>query len=339
MSAKMSSASPSKEALSTPYMTGLLNYFKLKAITTVSSLMSLTHKTQHPPTLTKQLDPSLGPTRIFFPPNANQTSAPLPTLFSIHGGGFCFGAPIDDDHINARLAADGILVISIPYPFAPTHPFPAPLAAIASQMQKALSDPELPIDSSRLGLIGFSAGGNLALAVQQLAETPKVKAAVAFYPPVDFMLSKEQRLQKRVPIARSEPDMLAPLASLFEWAYIPAGTSLKDPSLSPRYAARSMLCEWLFVVGAERDMLCTEDGEMVAGWLGEEWGESGRDEMVGNDGKTRWLRVNGQKHAYTHEIPPVTAKETVVAREERKRKDVEVLEDVGSWLMNGPFKK
>ncbi|KAE8448157.1 hypothetical protein EG329_009761 [Mollisiaceae sp. DMI_Dod_QoI] len=195
--------------------------------------------------------------------------------------GSVFHAPIDDDHINARLAADGILVISIPYPFAPTHPFPALLAAIASQMQKALPDSELPIDSSRFGLTGFSAGGNLALTVQQLAETPKVKAAVAFYPPVDFVISKEQRLEKRVPIFRL----------------------------------------------------------VIRRCLGEDWGENGRDDTVGSDEKTRWLRINGQKYSYTHDIPPITAKETVEAREERKRKNVEVLEDIGTWLMNGPFKK
>ncbi len=96
---------------------------------------------------------------------------------------------------------------------------------------------------------------------------------------------------------------------------------------------------WLFVVGAERDMLCTEAGEMVAGCLGEDWGENGRDDTVGSDEKTRWLRINGQKYSYTHDIPPITAKETVEAREERKRKNVEVLEDIGTWLMNGPFKK
>ncbi|RDW63650.1 hypothetical protein BP6252_11195 [Coleophoma cylindrospora] len=310
----------------------------LKSVSYIGSTIAA-NKTKFPPTITKKLHPSLAPARIFFPPNTDKTSAPLPTIFSIHGGGFCMGLPANDDHINARLAAKGILVIALPYPLAPANSYPAPLVALASQIQKALADTEFPIDTSRIGLMGSTAGGNLALAIQQLDEVPKIEATIVFCPPVSFTLTVPERLESLVPTARSKDDFLTPWVSRMEWAYIPAGTSLEDPKLSPKFASRNTLSEWIFVVGAEHDILCTEAGEMVAEWLGEEYGENGRDEMTGKDGKIRWLLAKGQKHSYDHDIPPVIANETPEQRKERKRVDEEIWKKVETWLIDGPFRK
>ena len=271
--------------------------FSLKSLTYVGSTIAA-YKTKFPPTITKKLHPSLAEARIFFPPNTDKTGVLLPTVFSIHGGGFCMGQPANDDHINARLAANGILVIALPYPLAPLNPYPAPLVALVSQMQKALTDSELPIDASRIGLMGSSAGGNLVLALQQLSEAPEIKATIVFCPPVTFTLTVPEKLERRTPAARSKDDSLASWAPRMEWGYIPAGTPLNDPKLSPTFASLNSLSEWIFVVGAEYDILCTEAGNMVAEWLGEEYGEDGRDEMTGKDGKIRWVLARGQKHAY-----------------------------------------
>lgn len=269
----------------------------LKSVSYVGSTIAA-YKTKFPPTITKKLHPSLAEARIFFPPNTGKSSDPLPTLFSIHGGGFCMGQPASDDHINARLAANGFLVIALPYPLAPANSYPAPLVALVSQMQKALTDSDLPIDASRIGVIGFSAGGNLALTIQQLDEAPEIKATIVFCPPVSFGLTVRELLERRTPAARSKDDFLAPWVPRMEWGYVPAGTSLEDPKLSPKFASLNSLSEWIFVVGAECDVLCAEAGEMVAKWLGEEYGENGRDEMSGKNGKIRWLLAKGQKHSY-----------------------------------------
>lgn len=269
----------------------------IKSLSYVGSTIAA-YKTEFPPTITKKLHPSLVEARIFFPPNADKTSGLLPTVFSIHGGGFCMGQPANDDHINARLAANGILVIALPYPLTPTNSYPAPLVALVSQMQKALADSELPIDASRIGLMGSSAGGNLALAVQQLDAAPEIKATMVFCPPVSFTLTVPEMLEKRTPAAQSKDDFLAAWAPRMEWGYIPAGTSLEDPKLSPKFASVSALSEWIFVVGAENDILCAEAGEMVAEWIGDEYGENGRDEMTGKGGKIRWVLAKGQKHSY-----------------------------------------
>lgn len=222
------------------------------------------------------------------------------------------GQPANDDHINARLAANGILVIALPYPLAPANSYPAPLVALVSQMQSALTDSDLPIDGSRIGLMGSSAGGNLALAIQQLDEAPEIKATIVFCPIVDFTLTVPELLERRTPAARSKDDFLAQWKPRMEWGYIPAGTSLEDPKLSPKYASINSLSEWIFVVGAEYDILCADAGEMVAEWIGEEYGENGRDEMSGKNGKIRWALASGQKHSYGRSsdfkriIPPST---------------------------------
>lgn len=269
----------------------------LKSLSYVGSTIAL-YLAKFPPTITKKFHPSLGEARVFFPPNTDKTSILLPTVFSIHGGGFCMGQPVNDDHINARLAANGILVIALPYPLAPANSYPAPLVALISQMQKALKDPELPIDASRIGLMGSSAGGNLALAVQQLNDAPKIKATIVFCPPVTFTLTVVEMLERRAPAARYMDDFLAPWVPRMEWGYIPAGTSLEDPKLSPKFATLDSLSEWIFVVGAEYDILCAEAGNMVAEWIGEDYGENGLDEMTGKDGKIRWVLAKGQKHSY-----------------------------------------
>ena len=282
----------------------------LKSFAYVGSTIAA-RKTKFPPTITKKLHPSLGEARIFFPPNYTSTgksrSDPLPTLFSIHGGGFCMGQPANDDHINARLAANcGVLVIALPYPLAPGNSYPAPLHALVSQMRRALqttgTTEDLPIDTSRIGVIGFSAGGNLAFTIQQLDEAvPEIKATIAICPPVSFGLTVPELLERRTPAARAKgDDFLAPWVPRMEWGYVPAGTPLEDPKLSPKFATLNSLSEWIFVVGAEYDVLCAEAGAMVAKWIGEEeeYGENGREEMSGRDGKIRWVLAKGQKHSY-----------------------------------------
>ncbi|KAM7183200.1 hypothetical protein V8F33_013727 [Rhypophila sp. PSN 637] len=110
------------------------------------------------------------PIRIFFPSYHDLTSpALLPTLFTIHGGGFTVGYASDDDKWN-RTFADSytIMVISLNYSKAPWACFPAPLHDVEALYHAVLNDESLPIDRMRTALCGFDAGANLALALSQL---------------------------------------------------------------------------------------------------------------------------------------------------------------------------
>lgn len=117
---------------------------------------------------------------IFFPSSYDQTSpATLPALFTIHGGGFCLGHQRDDDEWNRTFAdTHSVLVISLNYSKAPTYPFPTAPHDIEALVLAALEDASLPIDrsahapASRTAILGFSAGGNLALSVSRMSDPP-----------------------------------------------------------------------------------------------------------------------------------------------------------------------
>ncbi|OAA57996.1 spindle pole body component [Niveomyces insectorum RCEF 264] len=69
------------------------------------------------------------PIRIFFPADYDQTSPkPLPSVFTIHGGGFCIGVNRDDDEYNRDLAdTHRVLVVSMNYSKSPAVTFPVAL--------------------------------------------------------------------------------------------------------------------------------------------------------------------------------------------------------------------
>lgn len=218
---------------------------------------------------------------IFFPSSYDQSSPKtLPTLFTIHGGGFCIGHIRDDDEWN-RAFADGqdVLVIALNYSKAPGAPFPTGLHDIEALLLAILADESLPIDRtsraghSRTAILGFSAGGNLALTVSQLpsirthAQAPA--AAVSVYGYLDLSVPPADKLASR-PYKRSldkprgdDVDALSALVPTFDWSYVPYGQDLRDPLLSPIFAPRENLPPFVGLVAAELDMLAHESWRMA----------------------------------------------------------------------------
>ncbi|KAL2150473.1 hypothetical protein VTH82DRAFT_7036 [Thermothelomyces myriococcoides] len=149
------------------------------------------------------------PIRVFFPSSYDQTSSiTLPTLFTIHGGGFCIGHQRDDDEWNRAFAdSHSVLVISLNYSKAPEYPFPTAPHDVQALLLAALDDESLPIDrsarapASRTAILGFSAGGNLAMSVSQLPavrEHPLTpRAVVTVYGYMDLSCPPHEKLQNR----------------------------------------------------------------------------------------------------------------------------------------------
>lgn len=221
---------------------------------------------------------------IFFPAKYDQTSAEaLPLLISIHGGGFCLGQARDIDAWN-RTFSDKfqVLLVSLNYSKAPLAPFPTGLYDLEAVILAVLADESLPIDrssySSRQGLsrtaiAGFSAGGNLALAVSQL---PSIRthplapaAAVSVYGCVDLSVPPREKARNRPykptmgPPRGGPTDGLLRLCPTFDWSYIPYGHDLRDPLLSPAYARREDLPPFVCLVAAELDMIAHEGWRMA----------------------------------------------------------------------------
>ncbi|KAI1099229.1 alpha/beta-hydrolase [Jackrogersella minutella] len=354
-----------------PVLSRLSNGITIYAIQTLGQLslwyQDWSSPPKVPPTIIKTYEcrPTL-PIRIFFPksydPKASQ--APLPTLFSIHGGGFCLGRPNDDDEWNASFASmNNVLVIALNYRKAPSYPFPTATHDVEALMLAAFDDESLPIDKDRIAVGGFSAGGSLTLSVCQLPsirEKVKPSAAIPVYAVVDKGIPQEVKLQTRYykpelsPGIRGDPtDFLAMMSPIFLWSYIEPGVSMSDPLLSPYFAPRDALPPHIFFVSCELDQLAHEAWCMaskLAGRpeptlfdkVGREKPSAGKGELILDDetfafehmedgGKSgvRWLLLPDQVHGFDR-LPPNWHKEE--SMEDAKLKEAAYQKIVGDWL-------
>jgi acetyl esterase len=122
------------------------------------------------------------PIRIYRPtenPNA-------PAIVFFHGGGWVLSTLDIFDSSLSRLAnKSGATIISVFYQKAPEHPFPIPFDDCYESLLWVLANAEeLKIDPTKVGVMGDSAGGNLASAVALKARDNGVKLAlqVLIYP-------------------------------------------------------------------------------------------------------------------------------------------------------------
>lgn len=102
-------------------------------------------------------------------------------------------------------------------------------------------------------------------------------------------------------------------ADAIEWGYIPSGQDRKNSLLSPCFADKEDLPEWICMIGAQHDLLCREARDMIFGLAGqrirveEDMIEQGRER--GTDwgwehGMYKWLLVQGVRHGFTDTFWP-----------------------------------
>jgi acetyl esterase len=109
------------------------------------------------------------PVRVYRPP---QTAAvPAPLVVNFHGGGYVQGDLDQSDWFCGQVALlSGAVVVSVDYRLAPEHPFPVPAQdAYAATAALAAEPGRWGIDPTRIGVMGDSAGGNLATVVCLMA--------------------------------------------------------------------------------------------------------------------------------------------------------------------------
>ena len=116
-----------------------------------------------------------------------------PSIVYLHGGGWVVG-DLDSHDGSCRLLADvtGCVVVAVDYRLAPEHPFPAAVEdSLAAYRWVQEHHAELGTEAGRVGVMGDSAGGNLAAVVAQVTRTGEVPAPVAqclVYPGTDAHL-------------------------------------------------------------------------------------------------------------------------------------------------------
>jgi acetyl esterase/lipase len=125
-------------------------------------------------------------------------SGTYPGVVMIHGGAWVAGDKLNDAGHARKLAERGYVVMVINYRLAPKHKHPAQIDDCFDALQW-LSEhaDECGVDTDRLGVFGYSAGGHLAalLATDPRPAMPRIKACVAGGAPCDLtMVPLESRL-------------------------------------------------------------------------------------------------------------------------------------------------
>lgn len=128
------------------------------------------------------------------------------------------GSPRDDEGFTSLLTAKGAVVVSVGYRPGPWYRYPtAHHDAVDAVLWLWEHSAEYGVDRNRTVLVGFSAGGLLALTVPVMlwarakekggegkdAEwgMGRVKGIVAFYPPFGWSRTREKRMESN-PISR-----------------------------------------------------------------------------------------------------------------------------------------
>ena len=113
-----------------------------------------------------------------------------PIVVQVYGGAWQHGAPSDFSNFATWLASSGYVVIAIDYRHAPAWRWPAQIDDIDTALQwVATHAVDYGGDSSRIVLIGRSAGAQLATMAAWGTSPVHVRGVISFYGPVDLVES------------------------------------------------------------------------------------------------------------------------------------------------------
>lgn len=217
-------------------------------------------------------------TDIYYPEGTTQ---PLPTIVSIHGGGYVYGTKEIYRRYCMSLAQRGFTVVNFNYRLSPEAKFPAPLEDTNDVITFACENAEkYHIDPQRMFLVGDSAGAQLVSHYAAIRSNPAFAKLFSFKVPnirllavglncgmYDVMgmtgfprkgLAKDY-LGKKIPANDPRFDVLNSIDSNFPPAHIV--TSCHD---FLRQNAQPMF-EFLTAKGIEAEVKCygTEDNKKI----------------------------------------------------------------------------
>ncbi|KAI0910819.1 Alpha/Beta hydrolase protein [Ustulina deusta] len=245
---------------------------------------------------------------VWIPQDNSQPSSAekRPAVINFHGGGFILGQGTDDSRwANILVSSLDAVVFSVNYRLAPSYPFPTPVEdCVDAILQICRLAERYNIDTDRIILSGFSAGGNLATSSwivladparwdYEIPEPlPKIAGLVLYYPALDYTLD---RPQKRM--ACKHPDRTLPrgLTDLVDASYLHPPVPPRertDPRLSPGLMPDELVDQLppVHLCLCEHDMVLAE-GKLFA-------------ERLEKRGKKISVRVlEGEQHAWDKPLP------------------------------------
>ncbi len=102
---------------------------------------------------------------------------PFPLVCEVHGGAWCRGSRLDEDLLNRTLARHGIAVAALDFRMPPEAAYPASVADIHYGLRWFRAHaPKWRIDPARVGLMGVSSGGHLAILAAMRPNDPRYAA-------------------------------------------------------------------------------------------------------------------------------------------------------------------
>ena len=129
--------------------------------------------------------------RVYYPSRKSMKGMQPVTIF-YHGGGFVVGSVEEYHSMTSKLArVTGQIIVSVDYRLAPEHPYPAAVNdcyAVLQWMQHY--GPTLGADTTRITVMGDSAGGNLATVMTLMChdqKRPQPYRQVLLYPAVTLL--------------------------------------------------------------------------------------------------------------------------------------------------------
>jgi acetyl esterase len=222
------------------------------------------------------------------------------TVVFLHGGGWTLGSVADYDGLARRLAARlPAVVLSVEYRRAPEHPFPAAVDdAVAATRWAIEHAAELGGDPRRVAVAGDSGGGNLAAVACQLlrdAGGAQPAAQLLLYPNVSRGAD-----QPSVREFGGLPFLTLADMAWFTRQYVPAGTDLADPRISPAEGDVAGLPPAL-VVTAGVDPL-RDSGRAYA------------EAIRASGGPVEWLELPDMPHGFAHLVALAPAADAALGR-------------------------
>ena len=197
--------------------------------------------------------------RIYTP---KQGKAPYPVIVYYHGGGWVI-ANINVYNGGAQGLCEqvGAVLVSVEYPMGPERKFPAAHNVSFDAYQWVLKNfAELKGDSSKLAVVGESAGGNLAANMSMMARDKKIQMPlyqVLVYP----IANNDVNSESYVKFAAAKP-LSKPMMEWFFKNELSSAAQAADPRISLVKANLAGMPKTL-IIGAEIDPLQSE-GKMLS---------------------------------------------------------------------------
>jgi acetyl esterase len=192
---------------------------------------------------------------------------PRGLYFHIHGGGWSIGAPDQNDPLLERIAdVAGLTCVSVKYRLGPEDPYPAGPDDCEAAALWMVREGTKRFGLTKVAIGGESAGGHLSavtlLRLRDRHQLSPFSVALLNYGCFDLGMTPSARNWGDEKLVLNTPAIIA-----FSKSFLPPGTDMKNPDVSPLYANLRGMPAAIFSVGT-RDALVDDSLFMAPRWLG-----------------------------------------------------------------------